>query len=197
MIRTSHTHPLEIAELHVGLHGGAIGVTFAPGKHQDAAMTGNWARDMDADLNAIRTWGGTRLISLIEPWEFEELKIPQLPTVAPTYGLTWVGLPIRDGAAPNDGFLARWQSLEPVLVQELFAGGRLVVHCKGGLGRAGTVASMLMLATGAAVTAEQAMNMVRAVRPGAIETREQEAFLHGWVRGLPGEVAGGQAQVPG
>ena len=44
MIRTSLTHPLAIAELPVGERGGAIGVTFAPGKYQEVAMTGAWAR---------------------------------------------------------------------------------------------------------------------------------------------------------
>ncbi|HHA2747686.1 TPA: cyclin-dependent kinase inhibitor 3 family protein [Stenotrophomonas maltophilia] len=184
MIRTSHSHPLQIAELAVGVQGGAIGVTFAPGKHQDAAMTGTWARDLDADLNAIRAWGATRLLSLIEPWEYAELRISQLPAAATAHGLAWEGLPIVDGAAPNAGFLAQWRLLEPVLVHELLSGGRLVVHCKGGLGRAGTVASLLLLATGAVTAVDQAMSRVRAARPGAIETRDQEEFLHEWARGL-------------
>ena len=40
MMRTSASHPLLIAELPVGAHGGGIGVTFAPGKYQEVAMTG-------------------------------------------------------------------------------------------------------------------------------------------------------------
>jgi ADP-ribosyl-[dinitrogen reductase] hydrolase len=55
-IRTSDTDPLQIATLFVGDQGGAIGVTFAPGKQQDAAMTGIWRRDLDTDLAAIRAW---------------------------------------------------------------------------------------------------------------------------------------------
>jgi len=67
MIRTSQTHPLQIATLPIGTRGGAVGVTFAPGKHQAAAMTGIWQRDLDADLTAIRDWGAQHLITLLEP----------------------------------------------------------------------------------------------------------------------------------
>lgn len=79
MIRTSLSHPLEIATLLVGQRGGAIGVTFAPGKQQGAAMTGSWSRDLDIDLRALRAWGANHLISLLEPHEFKELQIPALP----------------------------------------------------------------------------------------------------------------------
>jgi ADP-ribosyl-[dinitrogen reductase] hydrolase len=66
-MRTSQTDPLRIATLSVGEHGGAIGVTFAPGKQQAVAMTGAWARDLDQDLLAIKHWGAEVLLTLLEP----------------------------------------------------------------------------------------------------------------------------------
>lgn len=93
----------------------------------------------------------------------------------------WHGLPIVDGAAPDQRFLDQWRQLGPELASALTAGARVVVHCKGGLGRAGTVASMLLLDSGATGVPDEAMRLVRAVWPGAIETREQEAFLQRWV----------------
>jgi Predicted protein-tyrosine phosphatase len=178
MERTSLSHPLRIAELSVGTQGGAIGVTFAPGKHQAQAMTGRWARDLDTDLQAIGHWGAKHLLTLIEPWEFEELKIEALPKRALAHGLLWHGLPIVDGHAPDQRLLTPWKTLGPSLVQRLHAGERVVVHCKGGLGRAGTVAAMLLLDSGAAASPAEAIARVRHVRPGAVETREQEQFLH-------------------
>ena len=100
MSRTSNSHPLQIATLPIGVNGGAIGVTFAPGKYQDVAMTGSWARDLDIDLASIVAWGAQHLITLIEPWEFEELRITSLAERAKAHGLMWHGLPIKDGAAP-------------------------------------------------------------------------------------------------
>ncbi|HDS1624244.1 TPA: cyclin-dependent kinase inhibitor 3 family protein [Stenotrophomonas maltophilia] len=180
MSRTSNSHPLQIATLPIGMNGGAIGVTFAPGKHQDAAMTGSWARDLDIDLASLVAWGAQHLITLIEPWEFEELRIISLAERAKAHGLMWHGLPIKDGAAPDARLLLPWQSIGPQLAAELLSGSRIVVHCKGGLGRAGTVASMLLIDTGCASDGIDAIAKVRSVRPGAVETAEQEEFILNW-----------------
>lgn len=176
LYRTSQSHPLRIATLNLP-SGGAIGVTFAPGKHQAQAMTGAWARDLDTDLLAIKAWGAQTLLSLLEPAEFDELGIVDLPAKARIAGLTWFGLPITDGAAPDERFLTPWAMLVPQFARGLEEGYRIVVHCKGGLGRAGTVACMLLRHLGIARDAQEAMVSVRAVRPGAIETAEQESFL--------------------
>ncbi len=178
--RTSVSHPLQIATLPVGMSGGGIGVTFAPGKHQEVAMTGAWARDLDVDLASIVAWGAQHLITLIEPWEFEELRITSLAECARAHGLKWHGLPITDGAAPDARLLEPWQSLGPQLAADLLSGSRVVVHCKGGLGRAGTVASMLLIETGCASDGTDAIAKVRSVRPGAVETPEQEKFILNW-----------------
>lgn len=184
MMRTSFSHPLLIAELSVGALGGGIGVTFAPGKYQEVAMTGAWARDLDMDVSAIHDWGATHLISLFEPWEYKDLRIKSLPVVVAGKGISWHGLPITDGAAPDDRLLQNWLQLSDELVADMLSGQRIVVHCKGGLGRAGTVAAMLLLQSGEAKRASDAIHMVRHARPGAIETIAQEEFLESWARRL-------------
>lgn len=55
-------------------------------------------------------------------------------------------------------------------------GFNVVVHCKGGLGRAGTIAARLLVELGA--DPEGAIRRVREARPGAIETLEQERHVH-------------------
>ena len=74
-------------------------------------MTGTWARDIDLDLDVIYKWGAKRLLTLIEPWEFDELRITALPQRAAEHGLIWHSLPITDGAAPDGRFLERWKRL--------------------------------------------------------------------------------------
>lgn len=143
-------------------------------------MTGAWARDLDLDLVSIVRWGAQHLITLIEPWEFQELRIPSLAERAHAHGLKWHGLPITDGAAPDGRLLEPWKSLGPQLAAEILSGSRIVVHCKGGLGRAGTVASMLLIETGCASDGADAIAKVRAVRPAAVETPEQEEFILNW-----------------
>jgi protein-tyrosine phosphatase len=123
------------------------------------------------------------LITLLEPHEFEELNIQDLSQTTPASGLRWHSLPITEGAAPDVRFLGPWVSLGAEFAIALRAGARVVVHCKGGLGRAVTVACLLLMTTGAAPDADDAMEKVRAVRHGAIETAAQEAFLRAWPMG--------------
>lgn len=180
-VRTSLSHPLRIATLPIGAKGGAVGVTFAPGKRQASAMTGVWERDIDHDLMVIRQWGASDLVTLLEPHEFIELGIADLPQRAAMHGLRWHGLPITDGAAPDSRFLTPWRALFPALLRNIDGGQRVIVHCKGGLGRAGTVACLLLLSSGASPDAKSAIAQVRSVRPGAIETLMQEEFIAHWL----------------
>eukprot|EP00002_Diphylleia_rotans_P006830 TRINITY_DN16256_c0_g1_i1.p1 TRINITY_DN16256_c0_g1~~TRINITY_DN16256_c0_g1_i1.p1 ORF type:complete len:258 (+),score=43.93 TRINITY_DN16256_c0_g1_i1:61-834(+) len=54
---------------------------------------------------------------------------------------------------------------------------RILVHCRGGLGRAGTVAACLLLRIHSDASAQDAIRHVRLHRPGAIETQRQVDFI--------------------
>ena len=175
MIRTSDTHPLRIDPVAIPGSAGLIGMTFCPGKKQPAAMTGAWNRDIDKDLATIRAWGASVLISLIEAHEFVELQVPELPRVCRRYDLVWHGLPMVDGSIPGVRWENRWKEVEPSLYQTLRAGGRIVIHCKGGLGRTGLLAARILVEFG--MSPSEAIKQVRQARPGAIETVEQETYV--------------------
>jgi len=172
--KTSETHPIRIATLHVG--NGKIGITFCPGKKQRGAMTGTWDRDLRTDLESIRDWGACDIVSLVEVDEMIQLGVEELPAMVSALGLRWHHLPIADQSTPDALFEIEWRSRLPGLVSVLRLGGGVLVHCKGGLGRAGTIAARLLLAC-AEMPASQAIAMVRAVRPGAIETLAQERYV--------------------
>src|SRR5258708_27195060 len=78
MKRTSLTHPLQIATVSAGPGVGGVGITFCPGKYDPNAHTGGWERDLAIDLDAIRTWGASAVITLVEHKELMLLKVPNL-----------------------------------------------------------------------------------------------------------------------
>lgn len=172
VIRTSQSHPLHIATVEVAPGHGKIGVTFAPGKNDPHAASGPWARDLAADLDAILAWPARTLVTLIEPHEFELLRIPTLGDEAKLRGLDWHHLPIRDVRVPSPAFEAVWPTQSEALRGKLAAGENIVVHCRGGLGRAGMIAARLLVESG--IDPKAAIARVRAVRPGAIETSAQD-----------------------
>ena len=177
MKRTSFSHPLRIDAVQAGPNAGQLGLTFCPGKKQPHAMTGSWDRELASDLESIRAWGATHLLTLIEPFEFEELHVPHLGIEAARRGLSWHHLPIVDDSIPDERFLQAWPVVGQALRQALREGQRVVVHCKGGLGRAGTVACMLMLELEPKLTVDEALARVRHARPGAVYVQAQEQFL--------------------
>jgi protein-tyrosine phosphatase len=180
--RTSETHPLTIATLELGTKPGRIGITFCPGKKQADAITGAWDRDLRTDLECIRAWGATHIVTLIEPWEIEALEVQELPSACAGLGLAWHHAPIQDGSVPDEHWEARWSAIEPALLASLDQGHGVVVHCKGGLGRAGSIACRLAIAAGDGASAEALIERVRSVRPGAVETRAQERAVFEWVQ---------------
>ncbi len=173
--RTSLSHPLQIAEVKASSEYGKIGITFCPGKHDRLAVTGIWARDLDLDLDVIKEWGANLVLTLLEPIEMIELKVPNLGEEVQNRGMKWVHLPIADYSVPDDVFEENWLSCGKEIRQLLCDGKNVLIHCKGGLGRAGTIAARLLVELG--IEPKKAIRMVRKVRVGAIETHAQLALV--------------------
>lgn len=169
--RTSHTHPLQIAEVQLSPGHGRIGVTFCPGKKQVAAFTGSWDRDLACDCDAIARWGAAAVVTLVEDHELHSLQVQGLGDAVRERGMAWHHLPIRDVSTPCGEFERAWEKVGPELRQMLRSGSSVLVHCKGGLGRAGMIAARLLVELG--MGPREAIAAVRAVRPAAIETRSQ------------------------
>ena len=174
--RTSDTHPLQIVFVETPGHG-RIGMTFCPGKHDPRAKTGPWSRDMHTDIAAIADWGAVALITLMESRELDLLGVSGLGDAVLAQGMGWYHLPVQDVSVPDVAFEVQWADASRVLRSQLLAGQSIVVHCRGGLGRTGIVAARLLIELGEKPVT--ALERVRAARPGAVETAEQEEYVLG------------------
>jgi atypical dual specificity phosphatase len=88
-------------------------------------------------------------------------------------------MPIVDFTAPTLG-----QVEQAVATIDRFraAGRPVAVHCAGGLGRTGTILACYLVSQGN--TAAEAIATIRTLRPGSIETPEQEAVIGAYERHL-------------
>lgn len=172
-IRTSQTNPLRIATVQVG--EGAVGLTLCPGKQGESVYGAAWARDLTSDVEVIRQWGASVVVTLIERHEFGLLRVEGLPQAVEAAGLKWLWWPIADVSVPDARFDQAWSEEGARLCERVRGGERVLVHCRGGLGRAGMIAARILVELGE--DPATAIERVRAVRPGAIETSEQEAWV--------------------
>ena len=173
---TSESSPLRIASVTPRGGRGRIGITLCPGKTDPFAMAGPVARDLDADLDVIRSWGATAVVSLITKKEINDLGVGNLQGAVRDRYMEWWHAPIPDGRPPEADFEGAWTTVGEAIRDRLRLGFDVLVHCKGGLGRAGTLAARLLVELGA--RPDDAIRRVRAARgQGAIENRSQEAHV--------------------
>ena len=155
--------PISVAVLPVsGAYStGRLGFTQAP-------------RDMHADLAILRnSYECAVLFSLLEDDEFRRLHIEGLPTAASALGIDYRRFPIKDFSVPSS--IAGTRIIVDSILAAVRDGKSVVIHCWGGLGRSGLMAACCLTQMGHAPA--EAMKIIRAVRPGAVETPEQEAFV--------------------
>ena len=124
--KTSVSDPLCIAMVAPDGTQGRIGITLCPGKTDNTARFGPWARDLDLDLDVIQHWGATALISLIEDQEFDRLSVRGLGNAVEHRHMEWWHLPIPDGSPPGPVFETAWGD----------AGGAIRDRLRSGLRRA-------------------------------------------------------------
>ena len=177
--KTSTSHPLRIDSVPAGNACGRIGLTFCPGKKQTDALTGVWDRSLADDMEVINAFGAAALVTLMPDSELQSLLVSpdQIRRKASELGIEWYQLPIPDAGIPDHSFEDSWADAGPRLRALLKDGHNIVIHCKGGLGRTGTVAARLLIEFG--VNPRTAIQSVRRARPGSIENSLQEKYIAG------------------
>ena len=140
-------------------------------------MTRYWDRDLALDLDAVRDWGAAAVVTLLEPKEITLLRVGRLGEEVLRRSLLWFHLPIADVSTPNEVFEQKWVESGAELRSLLRSRRDVLVHCRGGLGRAGMIAARLLVELGTAP--DKAIASVRTARPGVIETDAQERFIRG------------------
>ena len=185
MTRISEPSPIRIDSVTPGDGHGRIGIMWCPGTtNPDAdpdATTEFWVQDLDTDLDAIERWGATAVVTLVTSEEIDflidSLSERSLPDAVRDRHMEWWHAPIPDTRPPGPEFEAAWAVAGEAVRDRLRLGYDVLIHCRGGLGRAGTVAARLLVELGCPDPTE-AIRRVRAARsPHAIENATQELHV--------------------
>ena len=167
-------HTLRIDQLTVPGTDGQLGLARCPGTHESGLARRGRTRAIERDLAAVRDWGASMLVTLMDAQELTRCGVADLGDRA-RERLTWLWLPIVDRGVPDARFERAWSTAGPMIHERLETGAKVVFHCLAGLGRSGMIAARVLVERGLAAPA--AMAAVRTARPGAIETPAQEAYV--------------------
>ena len=177
--RTSTASPLRVDALDlcgVGDLGGAVGITFLPGKRYVSYHAGAHWRDLDADAARLRELGVDVLLLLVEDRELERCQVADIGEVLPAHGVELVRFPIRDPLVPRDG--AAFRATIARLLARVRDGQSLAIACRGGLDRSGLAAACLLREAG--IDADEAIERVHRARRGALTLPDQQSYVRRW-----------------
>ena len=132
---------------------------------------GDWLPD---EVEALKHEGFDIIVSLLTRQEIEELDLQREAELVEKYGLEFRNYPIPDLGVPDSRDLFR-HFLER-LHEDLRAGKKIAVHCRGGIGRSGLVASSILVLSG--IKPSRAIQQVTDARGVcAPETEEQKEWV--------------------
>lgn len=157
---------------------GNIGMTFAPGKKGTKSIfTGKmWDRDLDLDLEILKNvYKADFLVSLMEDFEYEMLNIPNIREKCLEKSIINIRFAVVDGSIPKPGEIEKFKEMVMHLKESAESGKNIIIHCMGGLGRTGTLASCILIVFG--FSSEKAIEETRKCRKGTLENRIQEEFV--------------------
>jgi ADP-ribosylglycohydrolase len=182
--RTSDTHPIRVdwvdqaAVPAAAGWTGELGMTLLPGK-KDSGLAGQHWRDLESDVARLADdWHTDTFVLLVQDRDLKATKVPKRALVESmaAHRIDLIRYPIVDGGVPSD--MASFAELLATIEERLRSGQRVVVACRGGLGRTGTVVGCLLRDSG--LTGAEAIAVTRKSRRKTIENAEQETFVLSW-----------------
>ena len=175
-IKTSLTDPIHVTEITHPEHSGIIGVSICPGKKSPSTFGGVWDRDLATDLEAIQNkFNPTAIVTLMPHDELDVNKVANIGDAVVERDIRWFHIPIKDMNAPDHSFNNFWSEIGPKIIGMIKQGDNVLIHCKGGLGRSGTIAALILIELG--ISNDEAIIQVRQARPGAIDIADQEKYI--------------------
>ncbi len=141
---------------------GKIILTSFPGLNSNGLFE---EKILKKELELFKDNNCISITSFVEDGEFEKLCNKTL----------FVKSIYDDMGAPDKDFKYKWETTKVLLKNELIDGKNIVLHCRGGKGRAGTIAAILLIEFN--YEKQEAIDLVRSRRKGAIESKIQEDFI--------------------
>jgi protein-tyrosine phosphatase len=134
-------------------------------------------------ISSMKCKNISAVITLLETEIAYNLGMTQFGGMLGAAGISWTHFPIPNMGIPSLKDLPSLAELVNEVIKRLKSEQAIFIHCYAGLGRTGLLAAIILTSLG--MPAELAIHTIRDTRPGSIETKEQEAFVKGWMLNKP------------
>lgn len=156
-------HPFDILPLD---QGGSLIFTPCPGTK---------GIDLPTSIDQLKQAGAKAVITLMPNEEMTRFGVETLPEACEQHGLKWFHLPIEDDTAPAAEFQQAWAGHKQQVNSILDKNGTVAIHCKGGSGRTGLMAAIILLERG--IDFDQVVSMVKSLRPRSLKLQSHIDYL--------------------
>lgn len=162
-----HTHPYDTITLD---NGAKLVLTPCPGSK---------GVGLAASITILKEAGANMLLTLMFDDDMVNNNITALPMLCEENNMAWLQLPIVDDGVPCEVFDLQWHEYIDAILKVIHNKGTITIHCKGGYGRTGLVAGLILLCHG--LTADQAMKKVQNVRPDSLKNEQQLTYFNSFI----------------
>jgi protein-tyrosine phosphatase len=157
-------HPYDVLALPDGIN---LIFTPCPGT-QEASIA-------DA-LQTLKSAGAEAMITLLHDTELHALSVESLSAEAEKADISWYQLPIEDDAEPSLAFEQAWNTHKTALFDLVKQNQTVAIHCRGGSGRTGLMAAVLLLELG--MDWAEVKQQIQSIRPKALSHPAHVAYLN-------------------
>lgn len=161
---------------------GNLALSQAPGKKMEKGRNGKkYERDLALDVNFLKeNHKISTILCLIGKYELRTIgvNLDEYKKFCEKNGVCLYVYPIVEMGVPEEDVKSFHSQIIKPILEELHEGKNVLVHCRGGIGRAGTLAACLLLSLGLQKTVIDAVLYLRKVRDRrCVESRKQFDFL--------------------
>ncbi|MCB1753285.1 MAG: dual specificity protein phosphatase family protein [Gammaproteobacteria bacterium] len=156
-------HPFDSLSLRTG---GALILTPCPGTK---------GATLEESLAQLKAAGAMAVITAMPDEEMARNGVASLSEACRSTGLQWFHFPIEDDAAPERAFRQAWESGKSRVFDILDRSGSVAIHCKGGSGRTGLMAAIILCERG--MQHDRILEQVKALRPQALKLAVHTDYL--------------------
>lgn len=136
----------------------------------------NSDENLEEDIINFSNQKVTTLVSLLTREESFDLGLQNEKRLCEKYAIAFISFPINDRSVPTEKQTIQIRELAKKLVEKISQNEKIIIHCRGGIGRAGMICSAILIEKN--ISNQEAIEKISQTRGLKIpDTEEQKKWI--------------------